>query len=716
MLRHGAAEQLLNATMAAAADWAEVHGDAQMKLFFVGRNVPGNATHKWWSKAKLDIEKQIFMRQVEEGEQSDHSCTAVHLPHLRRMLKAFARVDKWECLMNRAILHTTWCTFGRASEAAWLTFNSMLFDASQKLVYQAVPQLKVIKWKFVSIVGGNHRNLCWYATMAGYMMARGLSRWAVEPDCIPWLFPTLGQKHPAGAVTDIVHSIKAAGGRKDLQPVCLSAEKLPTDATAGGFRKGVIQLLFRSEYPVTRITVCTGHASEIDKAVHHYVDAEQGETTPGACRVAGWGPMPPACGDAPTLPDFLKVVREIDSPPLDTLMDWLFNLGSSCKDSPKHLWRGERLRPFVRMCFESLVMWYNDFVEHQEFYLVRERLIEGVRTQLSKERREAEEDLKHWSALMKAEWKARNLRITAPQPTPGRVLEPEAVVNSVTGMHESLKENSRQQHHIVQHQHTIVEGVTHLIAGMSEMKLQGSQHAPVTQQQVSALDAKLDVVLGAVKALTVKADALDKKVNIVGTAVAAAATGHIAGADVVGLHTLTNMLQGTLTLNGSVPAAPASGLAAAADDAATDSGLAPSADAAGAASGSVAGVAATGAASGPAGRDGVAVLCPLVVATALQDAEFTPEDLYHGWKMYSQGFLWGEQDKKTLFFASKFGMYSSCFLAKKLVRTCCESTLAVRLMGCGVLGPSQRRSCTAWIFADAAPGGKTCTVLPRCSM
>ena len=63
-----------------------------MKLFFVGR-----------------IEKQIFMRQVEEGEQSDHICTAVHLP---RMLKAFARVDKWDAVMNRAILHTTWCTFG----------------------------------------------------------------------------------------------------------------------------------------------------------------------------------------------------------------------------------------------------------------------------------------------------------------------------------------------------------------------------------------------------------------------------------------------------------------------------------------------------------------------------------------------------------------------------------------------------------------------------
>jgi hypothetical protein len=104
--------------MAAAADWAELHGPPEMKPFFVGRNVPGNPTHKWWSKAKLDIEKQILMRQVEEGEQSDHNCTAVHLPHLRRMLIAFTRVDKWDAVMNRAILHTAWCTIGRASEAA----------------------------------------------------------------------------------------------------------------------------------------------------------------------------------------------------------------------------------------------------------------------------------------------------------------------------------------------------------------------------------------------------------------------------------------------------------------------------------------------------------------------------------------------------------------------------------------------------------------------
>ena len=88
-----------------------------MKPFFVGRNVPGNPTHKWWSKAKLDIEKQILMRQVEEGEQSDHNCTAVHLPHLRRMLIAFARVDKWDAVMNRAILHTAWCTW--STIGAW---------------------------------------------------------------------------------------------------------------------------------------------------------------------------------------------------------------------------------------------------------------------------------------------------------------------------------------------------------------------------------------------------------------------------------------------------------------------------------------------------------------------------------------------------------------------------------------------------------------------
>jgi hypothetical protein len=96
------------------------------------------------------------------------------------------------------------------------------------------------------------------------------------------------------------------------------------------------------------------------------------------------------------------------------------------------------------------------------------------------------------------------------------------------------------------------------------------------------------------------------------------------------------------------------------------------------------------------------VLCPPLVATALKDAQCTPEDLYYeygwvcrfraavllaplasavckascvvleavlltpcfvgpwrwySWKMYSQGFFFEQHDKKPLFYASKFGTY-----------------------------------------------------------
>ncbi len=82
------------------------------------------------------------------------------------------------------------------------------------------------------------------------------------------------------------------------QPSCstkwsqYAVSELPSDATAGGIRPGVCNLLITC-MPLEFCVACTGHDMRGHSAFYEYVDNSPPRIMPGALALAQWSQLPP---------------------------------------------------------------------------------------------------------------------------------------------------------------------------------------------------------------------------------------------------------------------------------------------------------------------------------------------------------------------------------------------------------------------------------------
>jgi hypothetical protein len=78
--------------------------------------------------------------------------------------------------MRKMAIFTLWAVCGRASECAWLTFDSMRWDPHFKCVFMELQQSKPSRVKTAVFVAGSSRHCCWFLAFGDYLATVSHSR------------------------------------------------------------------------------------------------------------------------------------------------------------------------------------------------------------------------------------------------------------------------------------------------------------------------------------------------------------------------------------------------------------------------------------------------------------------------------------------------------------------------------------------------------------
>ena len=122
---------------------------------------------------------------------------------------------------------------GRSTEAAWITWDGMVWDEEFQCVFVEVPQSKTSKCKLVLFGAGRDRHGCWFLDLGDYLVMQ--TNVAIyDPFSANWLYPELHKtKFPGTTIGKFIKDLLPVdrGGSKRYEAVALS--ELPVGANAG---------------------------------------------------------------------------------------------------------------------------------------------------------------------------------------------------------------------------------------------------------------------------------------------------------------------------------------------------------------------------------------------------------------------------------------------------------------------------------------------------
>ena len=78
---------------------------------------------------KSKMERHIFQRSMKAGEVMDESAKPIHLNMLYDLARAFALANHYEAAMRSLSCSTVTRACGRASEAGFISYNGVQWDA-----------------------------------------------------------------------------------------------------------------------------------------------------------------------------------------------------------------------------------------------------------------------------------------------------------------------------------------------------------------------------------------------------------------------------------------------------------------------------------------------------------------------------------------------------------------------------------------------------------
>ena len=98
-----------------------------------------------------------------------------------------------------------WLTAGRSSEAAWLSWDTMDWDAEFDIIFAELPQSKVSAVKLVAFMAGNTAESCFYACLGDYLVMCAGRRPVYEEGEPAWVFPEPAKGQEAGRRVGRLH-------------------------------------------------------------------------------------------------------------------------------------------------------------------------------------------------------------------------------------------------------------------------------------------------------------------------------------------------------------------------------------------------------------------------------------------------------------------------------------------------------------------------------
>ena len=197
----------------------------------------------WYKGMKVKLNRKIFQTKLAEGDKVDNAALSLYLTHVKELCAAFARLNSKEAAKFKLGFKTVWRICGRASEAGFLSLDSMNWDEFFGCPFTEVPQSKSSKLKYALFIAGNDRHSDWFIDYGDYLILdRG--RTVYSNDEPNFLIPELAGKDSGTKITQALKGIQPPGFKGHVAKWAEhSISSLPNAPSAGGFGHGACDMI-----------------------------------------------------------------------------------------------------------------------------------------------------------------------------------------------------------------------------------------------------------------------------------------------------------------------------------------------------------------------------------------------------------------------------------------------------------------------------------------
>ena len=214
----------------------------------------------------------------------------MYLWHVKLVAKAWSLKGDAESAERKFQTICLRLTAGRSSEAAWLSWDTMDWDAEFDCIFAELPQSKVSEVKLVAFMAGNTAESCFYACLGDYLVMCGGRRHIYEEGEPEWVFPELqAAKSPGSVLGAYMKALLVRGGARAYAAVAQS--ELPETINASFFRSGAANFMALF-MPAEFVAHLTGHLLNGRSALYEYLEVCRALLMPGAVVLAGWPALP----------------------------------------------------------------------------------------------------------------------------------------------------------------------------------------------------------------------------------------------------------------------------------------------------------------------------------------------------------------------------------------------------------------------------------------
>lgn len=203
---------------------------------------------RWYNGMKKNVQRELFARAMDAGEDLDQSATPLYRQHLLAVNAAYSREGSAEAAMRKFALQLLKQAAGRSKEISWMTWEGLEWDIEFHCLFAEVPQPKVSKVKLCALPCGRTRHQCIYADLADFLVLHqgrvphGFAEDGDDGGESVWLIPELYRNHKShGSLLGSWLKALVPGEATGLQQRKyhkFAVECLPNPCNASGIRAG----------------------------------------------------------------------------------------------------------------------------------------------------------------------------------------------------------------------------------------------------------------------------------------------------------------------------------------------------------------------------------------------------------------------------------------------------------------------------------------------
>jgi hypothetical protein len=182
----------------------------------------------------------------------------------------------------------------------------------------------VSKIKQVVFVAGSNRHVCYFTALGDHLCLN--KSLLYDENKTTYLHPVLKTTSYSGSkLGTFIKALIPGSGTKKYRG--FAVESLPSDATAAGFRPGVVNSLC-AVMPPSFVVNTTGHELTGTCALYDYLDANRAMLIPGAVVLAGYPPLAWGTNGKGPKPASLKALLAVNERQLQGMLDTTLQVDS----------------------------------------------------------------------------------------------------------------------------------------------------------------------------------------------------------------------------------------------------------------------------------------------------------------------------------------------------------------------------------------------------